>query len=79
MSDKAFDLLFGTFLFVALPYFVGFIYLQSYFESFGIEMNELEISSEYIFSSAFFAIKSVFLLAGNETHNLFLLSVFYLL
>lgn len=65
--EKVSEILIGTILFAAIPYFTGFLYLQSYFDFFGIEINELNISTEYIFSSSFFAAKSVYqaVLSGN--------------
>jgi hypothetical protein len=45
---------------LALPYFIGFIYLQSYYRYFGFTISELNISDREVYVASFFAIANLF-------------------
>jgi len=64
---------------LGLPYFLGFVYQNTYFQYFGIDAHELEVKTQVIYVSAFYALNTVsenWFSSPNATiHILFLLSL----
>lgn len=47
-------------IFLGLPYFAGYIFLHSYYNTFGISVSELDFQDSFIYISAFsFAAQSI--------------------
>ena len=53
MDKSIYNLLNASAYFLALPYFAGFVYLNSYYEFFSVSIVELKLSEAYIYVNAF--------------------------